>query len=53
VIDRRDGILPDELLGRDLRAEIAYARTHVAVRQLEPRAGERIGKLVRVLSNLP
>jgi len=36
--------LPDEFFGRNLRAEIARARAHIAVRQLEPRAGEGIGK---------
>ena len=47
VIDRGDRVLPDELFGRNLRAEIARARAHVAVRQLEPGAGERVGELVR------
>ena len=53
VIDRGDGVLPDELFGRNLRAEIACARTHVAVRQLEPRAGEGVCELVRVLHEAP
>ncbi len=53
VIDRGDGVLPDELFRRDLRAEIARARAHVAVRQLEPRPGERVGELVRVLVEAP
>jgi hypothetical protein len=53
VIDRGDGVLPDELFGRDFRAEIARARTHVAVRQLEPRTGEGIGELVRILVEAP
>ena len=47
--DGRDGVLPDQLLPGDLRAEIARTRTHVAVRQLEPGPGERIGERVRVL----
>ena len=46
VIDRRNGILPDQFFGRDLRAEVARARTHVAMGQLEPCAGESIGELV-------
>ena len=46
VIDLGNRVLPDELLGRDLRAEVARARAHVAVRELEPRAGERVGELV-------
>ena len=53
VIDRRDGVLPDELFGRNLRAEIACTRTHIAVRQLEPRPGECVCELVRVLVEAP
>ena len=53
VIDRRKGVLPDQHLFRDLRAEIAGARAHVAVRELEPRPGERIGELVRMLKEAP
>ncbi len=49
VIDGRDGVLPDDLFGRDLRTEIACARAHVAVCQLEPRPGERVGELIRIL----
>ncbi len=53
MIDGRDRVLPDQLFSRHLRAEIARAGTHVAVRQLEPRAGERVGKLVRMLVEAP
>ena len=53
MIDGRDGVLPDELFFRNLRAEIACTRTHVTVRQLEPRPGERICQLVRVLVEAP
>ena len=49
VVDRGDRVLPDQLFLRDLRAEVARARAHVAVRQLEPGAGERVRELVRVL----
>src|SRR5436190_9506871 len=35
VIDRRDGVLPDQLFARNLRAEVAGARAHVPMRQLE------------------
>ena len=49
VIDLRDRVLPDELFGRHLGAEVAGARTHVAVRELEPGAREGVGELVRVL----
>jgi hypothetical protein len=43
---RRDRVLPDQLLGRHQRAEVAGARAHVAVGQLEPGAGEGVGELV-------
>jgi len=49
VIDGGDGVLPDELLGWDLRAEIAYARTHIAVGKFVPGPSKRIRELVRVL----
>ena len=49
MVDCRDRVLPDEDLGRNLGAEVAVARTHVAVGQLEPRAGEGVGELGRVL----
>src|SRR5712691_8654397 len=49
MMDRRDGVLPEELFGRNLRAEVACARAHVAVRQLEPRAREGVGELIRML----
>ena len=42
VIDGRNGVLPDELLPGDLRAEIACTRTHVAVCKFEPGASERV-----------
>ena len=53
VIDRGDRVLPDEFFRGNLRAEITRARTHVAVRQLEPRPGERIGELIRILQEAP
>ena len=49
VVGRRHRVLPDQRLGRDLRAEVALDRAHVAVGQLEPGAGERVRELVRVL----
>ena len=49
VVDRRHRVLPDQLLRRDLRAEVARARTHVAVGQLEPRPGEGVRELLGVL----
>ena len=40
--------MPDEVLGRDFRTQVAGAGTHIAVRELEPGACERIGELVGV-----
>ena len=48
VIHGGDRVLPDEFFLRNFRAEVASARAHVAVGQLEPRAGEGIGELVGV-----
>ena len=48
VVDRGDGVLPQLRLG-DPRAEVARHRPHVAVQQLVPGLGERVGELVRVL----
>ncbi len=53
MIDRRNGVLPDQLLRRDLRAEIACARAHVAVGELEPRAGKRVRELIRMRVEAP
>ena len=44
VVHRRHRVLPDQHLGRDLGAEVADDRAHVAVGQLEPGAGERVGE---------
>jgi hypothetical protein len=49
VIGRGNGVLPDEFFCGNFRAEIARARAHVAVRQLEPRPGECVGELIRIL----
>ena len=53
MIDRRDRVLPDQRLLRHERAEVARDRAHVAVRELEPGAGERVGELVRMLVEAP
>ena len=53
VIDCGDGVLPDQFLRRNLRTEITRARAHVAVGQLEPRAGKRVRELIRVLVEAP
>jgi len=49
MIDCGHRVLPDQFLLRDLRTEIARAGAHVAVRQLEPRPGEGVRELLRVL----
>ena len=49
MVDGRHRVLPDQHFGRNFRAEVADARTHVAVGQLEPGAGEGIGERGRVL----
>ena len=49
MIDSWDGVLPDELFGRYVRAKIAGAWTHVTVGQFEPGPGERLGELVGML----
>ena len=58
LIDQRvvyggDRVLPDQLFLRHERAQVARARTHVAVRQLEPRPRKGVGELVRVLLEAP
>ena len=49
VVDRRHRVLPQLRLLRHLRPQVARDRAHVAVRQLEPRPGEGVGELLRVL----
>src|SRR5687767_7274358 len=49
MADCGDGVLPQEFLRRDQGAEIARARTQVAMGQLVPRPGESLCELVRVL----
>ena len=48
MIHHRYRILPDQLFLRNLRAEIARTRSHVAVCQLEPGACKRICELFRI-----
>ena len=47
-----DRILPDQVFGGDVRAVVVGAWAHVAVGQLEPRAAEGIGEVVRVSAEL-
>ena len=49
MVHCRHRVLPDQNLGRDFRPEIAGARAHVAVGQLEPGAGESVGESLRIL----
>ena len=49
MIDCRYRILPDQLLLRDFRPKVTGSRSHVAMGQLEPGAGEGVGELVRIL----
>ncbi len=49
VVDRGNRVLPDQLFLRHFRSQVAGARAHVAVRQLEPGAREGIGEGLRVL----
>src|SRR5438045_4722057 len=48
-----DRVLPDQSLLRYQRAEITRDRAHVAVRELEPGAGECVGELIRVFVEPP
>src|SRR6202050_5262373 len=43
MIHRRDGVLPQEFFLGNFRPKVACARSHVAMRQLEPGAGESVG----------
>ena len=53
VVHRRNGVLPDQRLGRYLGPEVAHDRAHVAVGQLEPRAGEGVRERLLVLHETP
>src|SRR4051812_8740844 len=48
MVDGWDRVLPHELFLRNFRPEVARAGTHVTMRQLEPRASERVGELIRI-----
>jgi hypothetical protein len=53
VVDRGNGILPDQRLGGDFWAQIAGARTHVAMGEFESGAGEGVGNLVGMFQEMP
>src|SRR5581483_10097597 len=52
VVDRGDRVLP-QLRFRNVRAEVARHRPHVAVEELVPRLRERLCELVRMLEEAP
>ena len=45
----RNGILPNQILGWNVRTQIQHLRPHIAVRQFEPCARKRIGKSRRIV----
>ena len=49
MVDGGNRVLPDEDFRRHVRAEVARARPHVAVGELEPGAGKGVGESLRVL----
>lgn len=49
VVERRDGVLPEEVLRRNFRAEVESLGAEIAVQQLEPSTGKGISELVGVL----
>ena len=49
VVDRGDRVLPQQVLGGHVRAQVARLGAHVAVEQLEPGAGVLVGEVLRVL----
>ena len=53
VIEVGDRVLPQLRLRGYERTEVARQWPHVAVCQLVPRLGERVGELVRVLVEAP
>src|ERR1044071_6154663 len=53
MIDNGNRVLPNQLFLRNFRPEVARAWTHVTMRQLEPRASERVGELIRISQEAP
>ena len=49
MVDCRNRVLPRQAFFWNERAEITRDRAHVAMRQLVPGAGKRVGELVRML----
>ena len=48
MVQRRDGVLPEQLFSRHFGAEVAGAWPKITVGQLEPSACKGVGKLIRV-----
>ena len=53
VVDSGERVLPDQVFGRDFRAEVTGLGPHVAVGQLEPGPGECVGELIRMPVKTP
>src|ERR1700674_876175 len=53
MVDGRDGILTEKFFRRNLGADIACPRTHVAVGELEPGARKGVRELIRMLHESP
>src|SRR5215831_13854321 len=53
MIDSGDRVLPWQMLLRNEWPKITLDRTHIAVRQLEPRASKCIRELIRMLVEAP
>src|SRR5271165_4151358 len=53
MVHRRNWVLPELRLLRNQRPKVPRDRAHVAVRQLEPRLGERVRQLLRVFVEAP
>ena len=49
MVDLGHRVLPNKHLFGNFRPEVAGARTHIAVCELEPSAGKGVGKFVGVL----
>ena len=49
MINRRNRILPNQNLRRNLWPKVSSNRTHIAVSQLKPSSSKSVGELIRVL----
>ena len=53
MVNRRNNVLPDKFFSRHVRPQIANARPHVTVGELEPGTRKGIGKLVGIFKKAP